>query len=210
MKPIPDSKCLLPEAMVQNNIPRAMDLLLARKALPDKWVLSKREATHAAGFKIMAHQLQALRSESIFWRYLAENEIKVLLVFRHNVIMQYVSDLIVEETRQPTCWVGEPTIAKVVVPLDTLERNLRHIMRQKQYLINKSKSLDYRRATYEEFKDTVEPIEALVPWLIGEEYNLTTKLQKQNPDSLRGRVKNYGALVGELRRLDLDHLIVDN
>lgn len=209
MKPIPGSKCLLPEIMVQNNLPRALNLLLARKAPPDKWILSRREATHAAGFKIMAHQLQALRSEPVFWEYLAENNIKVLLVFRYNVVMQYVSDLIVQETRQPTCWVGNPETAKVLVPLNTLEKNIRRIVRQKQYLINKSKFLDHRRITYEKFKDTVKPIEVLLPWLIGEKYNLTTKLQKQNPGSLRERVYNYDALINELHRLNLNHLVID-
>lgn len=209
MQPAPDSRCLLPEAMIQNNIPRAMNILLARKAPPDKWILSRREATYAAGFKIMAHQIQALRSESIFWKYLAENNIKVLLIFRYNVVMQYVSDLIVQKTRQPACWVGNPKTAKVIVPLNTLGKNIRRIMLQKQYLISKSKSLDHRRIVYEKFKDTVEPIEALLPWLIGEKYNLTTKLQKQNPGSLRERVYNYDALVGELRRLGLVHLVID-
>ena len=209
MKPVRDSKCLLPEMMVQNNLPRALNMLFARKPIPDKWVLSKREATHAAGFKIMAHQLQALRSESIFWEYLAENNIKVLLIFRYNVVMQYVSDLIVQKTRQPTCWIGKPETAKVLVPINTLEENIRRIMRQKRYLVNKSKSLDHRRITYEKFKDTVEPIEELLPWLIGEKHNLTTKLQKQNPGSLRERIYNYDALVIELRRLNLTHLIID-
>ena len=78
MKPIPGSKCLLPERMVQNNIIRALDILFARRAIPDKWVLSKKKATHAAGFKIMAHQLQALRSEQIFWDYLSTNKIKII------------------------------------------------------------------------------------------------------------------------------------
>jgi hypothetical protein len=187
-----------------------MNLLLARQAPPDQWVLSKKEATHAAGFKIMAHQIQALKSELEFWAYLEESGVKVLLVFRENIVMQYVSDLIVQHTRQAACWVGEPKTAKVVVQLGCLEKNLRRIQSQKRYLVHKSQSLDRRRVEYEEFKDNVESIEALLPWLIGERYNLTTKLQKQNPDSLRERVSNYGALVGELRRLGLEHLIVDN
>lgn len=212
MRPLPGgySSCLMPEAMVQHNIYRAMDILFAKEAPPDKWVLSKREATLAAGFKIMAHQVQALKSEEKFWEYLHRFDVKVLLVFRKNILMQYISDLITTVTREPTCWLGTPKIAKVQVPIDSLGSNLHRIQRERKYLLERSKLLDRRRLTYEEFKDTVEPVEQLLHWLTGEQYVPFTRLQKQNPDSIRDRVTNYKALVDELRRLGFDHLIVDS
>lgn len=206
MKPVKGTVCLLPEHMIQNNLPRALDILFSSKPIPDQWVLSQRSAPQAAGFKIMAHQLIALRSEPIFWNYLRENKVKIILVFRYNIIMQYVSDLIVQQTRESTCWAGKPKTAKVHVPIPTLGKTLAKISKQKMYLIEKTTQFDHRRVRYEDFKDSVEPIEQLMPWLIGEEYNLTTRLQKQNPDNLQARVKNYGALVVELRRLGLGHL----
>ena len=124
---------------------------------------------------------------------------KVVIVLRDNIVMQYISDLIVQQTRQCTCWVGDPKTARVEVPIASLALNLRRIKQERRYLLDKSKLLD-----------TVEPVEAILPWLVGEEYPLTTKLQKQNPDSMRDRVTNYRALVDELRRLGLDHLIVNN
>lgn len=212
MKPIKGSKCLLPEVMVQNNIVRALELLFDRDPPPDKWVLSKKVATHAAGFKIMMHQLIALKSKDIFWKYLADNKIKVILVFRHNIVMQYISDLIVQETRQSACWDGKVLTAQVTVPINTLESNIRRIMFEKRYLINSvdKYGLDKRRLKYEDFKDDISPVNNLLPWLIGESANLTTKLSKQNPDSIMARVKNYNELIFELHRLDLGHLIVDN
>lgn len=210
MRPIVGSNCLMPENLVQNNLIRALDYLFAEEALPDKWILSKRKATIAAGFKIMAHQIQGLRNEEIFWEYLHRYDIKVVIVFRNNIVMQYISDLIVAQTRQCTCWTGDPRTAKVEVPIDSLRANLRRIRQEKQYLFEKSKLLDRRKLAYEEFKDTVEPVRIILPWLTGEEYFPTTKLQKQNPDSMKNRVTNYKALIKELQRLKLDHLIVDN
>lgn len=212
MKPVKDSKCLLPETMVQLNLPRALKMLFAKKALPDRWVLSNKQATHAAGFKIMAHQLLALKSEPIFWQYLSDNNVKVIITLRYNVVLQYLSDLIVQETRQSTCWDGEVKTAKITVPIPSLGKQIRRIMLEKKYLIDKVEEfgLDARRLKYEDIKDDVTPVNKLLYWLIGETANLTTKLSKQNPDSIRARVKNYNELVCELRRLNLHHLIVDN
>lgn len=212
MKPIKGSKCLLPEAMVQTNLPRALRLLFDRKPPPEKWVLSRKEAPKAAGFKIMAHQLMALKSEPVFWQYLVDHKIKVILVFRYNTVMQYISDLIVQKTYQPTCWDGDIKTAQVKVPIESLEKNLRRIMMEKRYLVKKvtELGLEKRRLKYEDFKDDITPVSRLIPWLIGERAPLTTKLSKQNPDSMRARVKNYNELVRELQRLNLDHLIVDN
>ncbi len=211
MKPIKGSKCLLPEAMVQTNLNRALRLLFNQKPIPERWVLSRKEATAAAGFKIMAHQLIALKSEPVFWKYLVDNNVKVILIFRYNIVMQYISDLIVQETYQPTCWDGNVKTAKIIVPIDSLEKHLRRIISEKRYLVKKVNELglDKRKLKYEDFKDNTIAISRLMPWLIGERANLTTKLSKQNPDSMRERVKNYNELVRELRRLNLDHLIVD-
>ena|GEM_PF-6865626 len=211
MQPIADSRCLIPENMVQNNLTNALNHLFAEKALPDRWALNNRKATIAAGFKIMAHQIQSLRSEEIFWEYLHRYDIKVIIVSRDNIVMQYISDLIVTQTRQCACWVaGNLKTAKIQVPIDSLNINLRRIEQEKQYLFERSKLLDRRKLVYEEFKDTVEPVRIILPWLTGKEYFPTTKLQKQNPDSMKNRVTNYEALVKELQRLGLDHLIVDN
>jgi len=207
MQPIADSNCLLPEAMVQDRLSDAMDLLLSQEVLPDQWVLSKKAGAVASGFKIMAHQLQALKHEELFWQYLRANKIKVILVFRHNIVMQYVSDLIVKETRQAACWGDDPIQAKVEVPIDSLERNIRRIMREKKYLIAKCHGLQHKRLRYEQFKDNYEPVEKVLEWLIGEKYSVKSRLQKQNPDSLRERVINFDALVSELNRLGFAHLV---
>lgn len=209
MQPVDDSICLVPEDIVQNELGTAMDMLLAPEPLPMEWVLSMKAGPTASGFKIMAHQIRALSKEEEFWAYLEQNDIKVVLLFRYNVIMQYVSDLIVKRTRQPTCWDGINILrtARTEVPIDTLEENIRRIVREKKYLIERSQCLHHRRIKYEEFKNNCRPVEDILHWLIGEQYKVRTRLRKQNPDSLRERVTNYDALVKELYRLGFAHLI---
>ena len=212
MKPLKNSERLLPEYMVQNNLSYALQLLFNNKPLPEKFAISQKAVTKMVGFKIMAHQLMALKNEQVFWDYLVENNVKVVLVFRYNIVMQYISDLIVQVTEQPACWDGNIKTAKVIVPIESLENNLRKIITEKRYLIKKVDDLylNKRRLKYEDFKDNVVLINKLIPWLIGENANLTTKLSKQNPNSMKARVKNYNELVQELQRLNMDHLIVNN
>lgn len=212
MKPIQGSRCLLPEVMVQNNLPRALRILFDAAPPPTQWILSKKPATAAAGFKIMAHQIQALKSEQVFWDYLVQEKIPVILCFRYNILMQYISDLITQATKQAACWDGKVRTAKVTVNVPGLEGELKRIITEKTYLIEKCEALNLerKRTKYEDFKDDTTPVEDILEWLVGERYPLSTKLSKQNPDSLRARVTNYRELVREVRRLGLDNLLVDN
>lgn len=212
MRPVVGSSCLLPEAMVQNNLLRAFKILFSPEAPPSQWIQSRKVGNLAAGFKIMAHQIRGLKSEQVFWKYLADEKIPVILCFRYNIIMQYVSDLITLATRQPTCWDGNIKTAKVQVNIPSFELEMRRIINEKTYLIDKVNEygLEKRRIKYEDFKDDVIPVEDILYWLIGERCGLTTKLSKQNPDSLRARVTNYDELAAEAMRLDLGHLLVEN
>lgn len=209
MRPVQGSTCLLPEAMVQNNLPRALRILFSPEPTPATWILSQKRGDLAAGFKIMAHQLQALKSEKVFWEYLAAEKIPVVLCFRYNILMQYVSDLITMATRQPACWDGNVRSAKVTVPVVTLGRELRRIMAEKKYLLQRVEAagLERRRVRYEDFKDDMGPVEELFVWLTGERAPLTTKLSKQNPDALSDRVTNYDQVVAEIRKLGLERLL---
>ncbi len=212
MRPVKDSTCLLPEVMVQNNIIRALKILFSPEPPPKQWIQSRKRGDLAVGFKIMVHQIRALKSEEEFWKYLVDEKIPVVLCFRYNIIMQYVSDLITIATRQPTCWDGEVRTSKVVVPIKTLEAELKRILSEKTYLINKVNELglEKRRLKYEDFKDNIAPAERVFTWLTGEKHTLTTKLSKQNPDSLQARVINYEELVAEITKLNMQHLLVDN
>lgn len=198
---------LLPDDLVQDRIGRALDILFSPDRIPEHLSRNDRIGRTASGFKIMAHQIRALKKEKLFWKYLSDNHVKVVILDRHNVVMQYVSDLIVTQTRQAACWDGKPITSKVEVPLESLEENIRRIMLEKKYLLEKCKFLPYKRLRYEQFKDNCEPVERVLEWLIGEKYSVESHLRKQNPDSLRERVTNYDALVAELNRLGFAHLV---
>lgn len=209
MQPLRGSKRLLPELMVQTDIVGAMELLLREEPTPARFSLSKKPAPVAAGFKIMVHQIRALDNEFGFWEHLRTGNIKPVLVFRYNILWQYVSDLITMATGQTTAWSGFDTVkrSKVTVPIATLGQKLSQLMREKRYALSQVAGLEHRRLVYEEFKTDYQTVGDMLPWLIGQEHKVTTRLQKQNPDDLRARVNNFSAVVGELHKLGLSHLI---
>jgi len=92
MQPI-DNK-LFPQGMIKNNLNLALQILFDKK-IPDHYELSGKKADKMSGFKIMAHQIRALPDQNIFWNYLSEHDVKVVLVFRYNILQQIVSDKIV-------------------------------------------------------------------------------------------------------------------
>lgn len=209
MKPILGSNCLVPEDFVQNNLLYVLDTLFSGDLPPSDWILSKKRGDVAAGFKIMAHQIQGLKNEDLFWEYLASNNIKVIICFRYNILMQYVSDIITTVTRQPACWNGDVKTTKVEIDITKLEFELKKIVKQKEYLLSNvdKYGLDKRRIKYEDFKNSTESVEKLFYWLVGENKKLSTRLIKQNPDNLIDRVTNYEELVTEVRRLGYERLL---
>lgn len=203
MQPI-DGTCLVPEHNLQN-ISDVMDDLLCSR--PPSWNLSEKPATIAAGFKIMCHQIKSLPEESLFWDYLSKNNIKTIINIRRNILLQYTSDLIAFATRQAACWDGNVKHAKINVPIDTLQSELIRIREEKRYILYKSISLDRKIIEYEQFKDNINVVESLLPWLIGSKRYLKSRLSKQNSDDLRNRILNYEEVVDEIHRIKMSHLI---
>lgn len=215
MKPVHNPshgrRYILPEQLVQHNIERALDMLFSADPLPEDLITNRKRGDWVAGFKIMAHQIMALQSEDDFWEYLASKRVKIVLCFRYNIIMQYVSDMITIATRQSACWDGNVRTAQIRINIRTLGFELQKIINQRKYLTDMVDTigLDHRLVEYENFKNTTEPIEEVLCWVTGEKRRLTTKLSKQNPDCLRARVSNYEELVAEANQLGFGYLIGD-
>lgn len=210
------NNCLIPQDIVHNNIKRALDLCFKPVydcVRPDvsniSWIKQKQDGRIAAGFKIMAHQIMALKQEDKFWEYLYRHDIKTILVRRRNILMQWISDLIVKETRQCVVWYGPVKKAKVTVPLDEIQSNIDRIEKENAYLDDKSRNLDRKILEYEDFKDNHSVVEDILPWLIGIKYKVQAKCSKQNPDSLRERVTNYEKLHNKLVSLGLQEYLTD-
>ncbi len=185
------------------------DILLSPEPPADEWILSRQRADKAAGFKIMAHQIAALNDQKGFWGELLKRKVLVIMCFRHNVLMQHVSDMITLKTRQSACWDGRVKTAQVTVNVHSLAADLQKIMTQKQNLMETVAGfgMPAKIIHYEQFKNDVRPVRQLMKHLVNDVPPLTTKLSKQNPDGLRARVVNYDAVVAEMRRIGLSHLV---
>jgi hypothetical protein len=206
MRPTTTSHCLLPQQLIQNNLYRALDILFDVEPPPSKWIASNKRAELLVGFKIMAHQIMALKNQAEFWEYLASHSIKIILCFRHNLLMQYVSDMITTVTKQSACWDGQVRSSKVTLDVSKLGAVFRTTVEQRAFLRNNIGTV-HREIYYEDFKDSTLPVEDLMEWLIGQKHKLSTKLSKQNPDGLAARVHNYDEVVAEVRRLGFAHLL---
>ena len=207
---------LIPQKIVHNNIVRALDICfrpLHESIRPDvkdvAWVKQKIDGRVAAGFKIMAHQIMVLKQHDKFWEYLHRHDIKTILVRRRNILMQWISDLIVKETRQCVVWNGPVKTARVNVPLEQIKSNLDRIQHENQYLLERSENLDRRILEYEDFKNDYTVVEDILPWLIGVKYKVQANCAKQNPDSLRERVTNYEQLRQKLSELGMGEYLTD-
>lgn len=202
---------VFPQNLTHNNIVRALDICfdqlptITRKDMQHiGWLHNKIPGHIAAGFKIMAHQIMALKQEDKFWEYLHRHDIKTIVIQRDNKLLQWISDLIVQTTYQCVCWDGKVKRAKVKVPLDQLQFNLEKIQYQDQYLLDKSVNLDRKIIVYENFMNNYQLIEDMLPWLIGIKYKVQAKCVKQNPDSIEDRVINYKELCDKLAQLGLN------
>jgi hypothetical protein len=201
---------VFPQNLTHNNIVRALDICFAALPIVKRkdmqhigWLHNQIPGNIAAGFKIMAHQIMALKQVDKFWEYLHRNDIKTIVIQRDNKLLQWISDLIVQSTHQCVCWDGNVKRAKVKVPLDKLQLNLENIQYQDQYLLDKTVNLDRKIIIYENFMDNYQLIEDMLPWLIGVKYKVSAKCVKQNPDSIEDRVINYQQLCDKLAQLGL-------
>jgi len=215
MQPLPNDKHLIPQLMVDRSLAIVMDKMFSKEGIsPDltqDW-LSKRTASKAVGFKIMIHQIMALKQKAIFWKSLSKHKARIIINYRQNILMQYVSDVIAARTGKSTCYDGKPITAEVVIPIASLCDNLKKIVDEQKSIAEliRKVNLPTYKLKYEEFKDNVLPIENLNRWLTGDKISLTTRMSKQNPENLKARVKNYHDLAKEVRRLGLENLLVDN
>lgn len=210
MQPI-RSNTIFPDEMVHHNINMALDILFSKYSL-SSLIRTDNTASAIASFKIMIHQILALREENKFWQYLKDNRVKILLCFRRNIIMQYVSDLITTVTRQPACWDGDVRTARVTVDTKNLGRALSSIVGERQYLFKRLREfgLESKTVLYEDFATNHRLINGILKTMFGYEAGrFSTKLMKQNPDSLKDRVNNYNDLLVEVKKLGLEYLLVN-
>lgn len=215
MQPLPNDKHLIPQLLVDRSLATVMDQMFSKDGIASDMTqdwLSKRSASKAVGFKIMIHQIMALKQKEIFWKSLVKHKAKIVVNYRQNILMQYVSDIIAARTGKSTCYDGKPITTEVMIPVASLGDNLKRIVDEQKSIAEliRKVNLPTYKLKYEEFRDNVEPIENLNRWLTGDKINLTTKMSKQNPENLKARVKNYHDLAKEVRRLGLENLLVDN
>ncbi len=212
MKPNAGDK-VVPAYLIFNQLKYVLHNLFAVGQLPAVFGLKcKKIARRCAGFKMMAHQIEGLPNERMFWQLLKEYNVKVIRLHRRNILKQLVSDHICSVTRKSVVYDGEPTTVKVRIPLDDLESRLTQIKVYQSYIDQRVSEygFDNKLYIYEDIDDNVDVInEEVMPWLINKKCNVIIKTKRQNPASLQERVLNYDELVMVLQKLHMTSFLKD-
>lgn len=208
-----DMKC--PPYLIFNHLPYLMNRYFSVEPLPDFLRGSNvKRGNVAAGFKIMSHQISGMPNSEEFWNLLRYYNVRIVRLYRHNIIKQITSDYIVTRTRQSVVYDGKQDAGtvKIRLPVNRLENDIK-IIREHQSYIDRNVSkygLNNLLVTYEDYEHNLSYIsDVVMPYYIGRSVKVTARTKRQNPERLRDRLVNYRELVSELRRLNMESFIKD-
>lgn len=207
---------VVPAYMLYNQLEKVLFDMFCKKPLPS--IYNTKYDQHAgvcAGFKIMAHQIIGLPNEKVFWTVLKELDVKVIRYYRHNILKQIISDLIAMKTRQPVAYKRDTEgvkTARVTVDVKLIESAMIEIRKYRAHMDTKVQEyqLDNRMIVYEDISEDLQKINDYMPWLIGRTVtSFKERTIRQNPESIKDRVFNYGELVKTCERLHLMSFLKD-
>ncbi len=204
LQPAPEKGGILPDSLVHDHLAQAMDILFTRK-MPN--MLRRRpKSCPVMGFKIMIHQIQALRSEEEFWRILFK-DLKLLVILRRNILRQIVSEEICKAGVRTAYWNEDPPRIKVKVPVPRMLSRMREIEAERRYLNHRLHGRVFRQFWYEDIKDNLSKVSNVLPYLGCKQIQLRTRLRQQNAGDLKDLIINYRAVAAALERLNLEQYL---
>jgi hypothetical protein len=203
LQPKPKAGEILPDKLVHDHLPQALDVIFTKK-LPH--LLKRQKPCPVMGFKIMVHQIQALRSEEEFWRILFK-DLKLLVILRRNILRQIVSEEICKLGVRTAYWGIDPPKAKVKVPVPLMIKRMGEIQAERRYLNSRLYGRVFKRFWYEDIKNNLSKVSNALPYLGCKQVELRTRLRQQNAGDLKDIITNYRAVARTLERLNLEHFL---
>ena len=159
-----------------------------------------KEDFKAVGFKLMLNQSQKY---PVILDYLKENNIKLIYIFRENLLKTAISRLRAKETgiynnMQPIFDSAGNAKTRLKIPVKSLFLALEYVARQNKDLENAITNcgLDYMTVFYEKLsQNRMAEAGKILKFLgIQEPVELNTKLQKVTPSELKDSVENYAEI----------------
>ncbi len=170
---------------------RHLSHIFSRRQIVYKYLdqLYRQESADAVGFKFMIDQAKQF-PEVV--SYIQEKKIKVLHVIRENLLKTLVSRT-AAKTRNMYHTADEVEVNKVVIPTSRLIDSLDRIQREIDGWKELSYNTPYLPVTYESFTREREPeVLRILDFLeVSSVENLTSSLQKINPDNLSEVILNF-------------------
>ena len=187
---------VIKEHILQTNLRGALaNLLESRIPDPAYGVTYAKDAIFLAGFKTMIHQIKALPDPSILLRYIVENNVKILINYRRDLIAQYVSEEIAKITHQAFLIDDmERKTAKITIDVNHMKNRIHEIIAEKEYILSflsQEKSIDIKTIFYEDYCDDISNLNHIAIWAAGKVYPLKSTHRKQRLENLEDVVTNY-------------------
>jgi len=153
----------------------------------------------ATGFKLMHYQ--TYYTPGIF-NYLKNNDVKVIVLIRKNVLRNALSDLRARNTKIYHNEGGNVNaiIPKFKVDIAELASKMKQIQGFNQQLETASKELDRKIIYYEDFENWQQTFSGIMQYLEVTDIPLTAVSKKLNPGNLNEMIENYEELTGWLNK----------
>jgi hypothetical protein len=158
----------------------------------------ERVGIKAKGFKLMVYQTYFMPG---IFQYLKKNNIKVIVLFRENILKNALSLLRAIETGIYRIKDGNTVrLPKLYVDVNLLEKQMGRAVLAKKELEVKTASLDRLKIAYEDFQNWDASVNKILKFLGVSSIPLAVATKKINPDKLEDMVENYDEMIGWIKQ----------
>jgi hypothetical protein len=165
------------------------------------------EKFRARGFKLMYYQ--TFYTPGLL-SYLKNNDVKVILLVRENVLRNALSDLRARSTGiyhyQETENVSND-IPKLNVDMNLLQNKMLDIVNQNNKLEELTRGIDHVKIRYEDFSDWDETMQRITRFLKVSRRQIEEGAKRLNPIHLEDMIENYGEVREWLKNSDYSNFV---
>lgn len=164
-------------------------IFLSLKNFLNKFFNTNQKGEKARGFKLM--HFQTLYTPGIF-DYLKNNDVKVIVLIRKNILRNTLSDLRARATKVYHNEKGAAdNIPKFKVDLNELGKKMKQIEGFNVQLEKASEGLNRKIVYYEDFEQWESTLSGVLQFIQVADIPVKAVSQKLNPDKLEDMIENY-------------------
>jgi len=164
-----------------------------------------KNGVHAKGFKLMHFQTAYLPG---ILDYIKNNDVKVILLLRENLLKNTLSDLRARQTGvYHNSGKGTEKLPKFHVDLDMLGKKMEEIDGINKQLEQATASMNRLKIAYEDFDNWDATMSKVLNFINVKNIPLTPVSKKLNPDRLEDMIENYNEMKNWLEQKNYAHFL---